>query len=252
MKKILLALVFSSALVAQRSDTILQQVVVNSQVATITTAPFQNIGQYSHQLTTTMSNAPGKTCPVQSGFFNLLQGSFDGINFTRLIQNSTVDTATSGAESKIVQGYGSYSFIRAQIGGYDNVNCLINSYYAGTVFPNSVQTLPVTQQITPFGPYQVGLTVAATPTPITHVIPAGNTSDAVFWSGFNLYCAVAGQTITIVDNISSVFYTWTATPANFQINLPYTGVAYGISIGPGSFTLTTSGVCSYSSTYSVQ
>ena len=247
-KSIAIVLLCATRLLAQRSDTIVQTLATNTSVNPFTSSPVQNIGQYSHQLVANLSNRSGQTCPA--GMSLQLQGSFDNVLYLRMPQrvvNSNItQSAGNYAETKIVQGFGSYPYIRASLSAYDQLHCQVTLNYSGNVNPIS-PIKPADNIVIPGTDIVQGPFTGTT----TNLFLATN-GDSPSLYALQLYCPTATTTVSLTVNTDSPAFTQQvllstgALAANSTISLPYTGIPYfrgAVSAfgSNGYFVLTTTG-----------
>jgi hypothetical protein len=113
----------------QQTNTVYQNLVTNTGTSPFTSTTVTNIGQSNHQVSVTLSNAPGKTC---SNFTVLgqLQYSYDTAIWLAF------GAPTSGSSTLAPAtwyGSGAYPYVQFYIAGFDNVNCRLTAYYSGTI-----------------------------------------------------------------------------------------------------------------------
>lgn len=126
---LLLSGLLVSNCIAQRSDTIYQQLVSNGSVTGVT-ANVNNIGQTGHQAFVLFSNASGQTCS-NSAFTGQLEYSYNTTSFTSF-GSPIVATAASYVSLGFVAN-GAYPFVRFNVAGFDTTHCRISVWYTGTI-----------------------------------------------------------------------------------------------------------------------
>lgn len=129
----------TGVLKAQTRNTVFTTVYLNSTGGA--SGNVQNIGQNFHQITVTVKNRTPSTCTItDAGSTTLVfEGSYDNVTFTKfssLIQSRTV----KDPYSFVGLATGIYPFIRLNITNI-SVNCLLDGYYAGSLYPISSNTL---------------------------------------------------------------------------------------------------------------
>lgn len=130
MKKILLFLLLSLPVMAQRSDTIFKVVFTATQTLG-PSAPITNNGQSYHLVTYIVSDAPTKTCGVSwtNGQIQI-EGSFDNTTYVRIGQ--PVTSLQSGFPAT-TWAWGAYPYLRINYIAGDTTNCLLTANYSGSL-----------------------------------------------------------------------------------------------------------------------
>lgn len=201
---------------AQLGNTIYQQVATGLTAPAIVPAGgVNNIGQYYHQFTVYLRNAPSKVCAVASPITAapLFANDQAGANF---FYPSYVGTATGGAglgptysASKEYRFIGAYPYIKFQVLSFDTVNCVADVVYTGTI---SGQGL--------LGLYGATYKFFNTSTGGDNVVLTGANTNINIKS-LQLYNVTAGQTVILKDSTGVVIFKWTSLPAGASIVWSY-------------------------------
>ena len=240
MKTILLFAIACLPLNAQRSDTI-TQTLFTSVVGVFPGAGqfqkiyVQNIGQPFHQLTVTVTDAPGQTC-VAPYTTESIEGSFDKNTFVTL--PSRIATTLSTGHARTIQATGAYQWIRVNV-VTDKPTCAYSAFYSGNINP----------AILPSPVYSANSTLAAQSfSGLTARLNVGDgvTASPRFFISDNLpdgQAALYGLLISVTEpnttitlkavafdgSLVSRMFGWSALPAGTQILLPVNGSAYFVA-----------------------
>lgn len=123
----------------QYSNTITQHVMTAS-VGTRTTV--NNIGQTVHYFYAVSSSRPGHTCGTANSIFSAnMQGSYDGVTYFQLPQNSLGAVHAAGLNvARLYQAAGAFPFLAITV--TTDTNCFYDVWYTGA--QSAVAINPVT------------------------------------------------------------------------------------------------------------
>lgn len=211
----------------QRSDTVFKQVFANLSTSPVTSNDLPTIGQSQHVLYVKASNAPTKVCSSTSPTADIyFEASYDNASFFRLTGGSIVNVSTSNAS--VLYATGLAPHIRIKVATFDTVNCTLNVYYGGSLYPaftdkmentylaQGLQTARFSQNVA--GQYGV-------------IAPYSDRSIAVYGLVCNNQTA---QPIQIIGSINhSVYMGDNATFVWPPTGLPYMVVPPGFPFGIG-------------------
>jgi hypothetical protein len=119
---------------AQRSDTIYTQVTKNLATVPFTSPDVRNIGQSQHVIYVIGKNAPSHTCnPAVADI--VIVASYDGTNYFPLSAGTVQGLVSSGGRTGILFASGLAPHIAVRVNGFDNTNCILDIFYAGSLYP---------------------------------------------------------------------------------------------------------------------
>jgi hypothetical protein len=95
-----------------------------------------NIGQAQHILTAIFSNNGANTCSAPVPVF-ALQASYDNVTYFTISQGP-VQLIPFNVSIYTLSSAGNYPYIRSRVTSFDNVNCVIDLYYSGSVVSQNV------------------------------------------------------------------------------------------------------------------
>ena len=204
MKRILLLILFTGSLFAQRQDTIFQ-VVFNATQTLGESAAITNIGQPYHILTMSVADAPSKTCSAWGagglGGRVELEGSFDNITYIRIGQ--PVSTLLKGTPS-LVWGYGAFPYLKVNYIDGDTTNCTLTVTYSGSLYGTKITPVYDSNVKNGF----VSTTFLSTGAGDITVGPCGNYTKNVSVYGFYINNTTAGTlTGNVIKTVSSTAAT---------------------------------------------
>lgn len=130
MRKLLLLLLLSLPVMAQRSDTVFK--VVFDRTTTLgPSTPITNNGQSYHLVTYSVASTPAHTCSIfwTNGQIQL-EGSFDNTTYVRIGQPVTSLQEGFPAQS---WAWGAYPYIRINYIAGDTTNCALTANYSGSL-----------------------------------------------------------------------------------------------------------------------
>lgn len=123
---------------SQQSNTIYVQLVTNGVTSPITTTlgSSSKIGQSGHVATSVLGNAGVHTCntTLQSTSVEI-RGSFDNSTWFTIgpVVTSSNSVSVSSKGMAVTTGQGMYPFLEVLTTNSDTTNCLVNTWYSGSV-----------------------------------------------------------------------------------------------------------------------
>lgn len=221
---------------AQRSDTIYSTVVKGLTKAPFQSAEVRTIGQSQHIIYVIPKNNPPNTCLVANPDVTI-NASYDGVNFFPL------SAATAQGQSNLILARTGFIFasglaphVRVEVNAFDTVNCQLDIYYAGSLYPVYVDKMENT--LAAQGLRTVRFTQSKAGTYI--VIPQSATHPADSIAIYGLVCNTA-VTQTFILGTGSVETENVYVAANNSFTMIPNGIPWLI-LDPGVDFRVTTGV----------
>jgi hypothetical protein len=130
MKTIILIILCSMVGCAQQGNTIYKTLFTNVAVNQ-TTPAVTNIGQFNHQVSVRLSNAPAHVCSPNTTVSGQLEFSYDQSVWTAFGTPIVGGSLVTTNNSFLWFGVGAFPFVRFLLSGFDAVNCRATGYYTG-------------------------------------------------------------------------------------------------------------------------
>lgn len=229
---------------AQASNTIFQQLAKNLNTFPFTSATVRNIGQSQHIIYVQANNVAGHTCLPHVADITI-NASYDTVNYFPLSAGTVhgLFGAPGTAENRtgILFATGLAPSVRAQVNSFDNVNCTLNIFYAGSLYPVYLDKMENTLSAQGLRGARFERNLAGTYT----LIPRSPTHSTDAISLYGLICnteAVDTLVFTVGTFADSTIETETFyLPANGFMTITPTGIPWIIIQPMFDFTITISG-----------
>ena len=203
-RTISLVLLLAAPALAQREDTVYEQIFDGLATGGQASAPVRNIGQSQHTVYISLDDASGQTCPNSALFIAWFEGSSDGVAYQQIGSRTTsivVDPA--GVQATSISATSAQPYLRFYV-AFMATQCTADVFYSGTLYPSD-------PRYAPFGTTVASGAWGATGATLSPMSTVGLVHQDQYYAELGLIFSDNGSSCTGLEALVRVEYSFDQT-----------------------------------------